>query len=89
MNSSVIKKLEIDFEIELENEKTSTLLYNALKLESRQNPNERARASLEVYRNILKLKIIAQDSISARAAINSFLKWINLSLQLINKIEEN
>jgi KEOPS complex subunit Pcc1 len=89
MNSSDIKKLDVDFEIELEDEKTSTLLYNALKLESKQNPNERAKTSLEVCGNILKLKILAQDSISARAAINSFLKWINLSTQLINQIEED
>jgi KEOPS complex subunit Pcc1 len=89
MNSSFIKKLDVDFEIELEDEKKSTLLYNALKLESKQNPNERAKTSLEVFGNILKLRIIAQDSISARAAINSFLKWINLSTQLINQMEED
>lgn len=88
MNSTTIKGLEVFFEIELEDDKTSKLLYEALKLESKSNPNERANATLEVYNNILRLKIDAKDSISARAAINSFLKWINLSIQLIDQIRD-
>lgn len=84
---STIKRLEIDLEFEMENEKMSNLLYETLILESGYNPNDRAKASLEVHNNFLKLKIDAIDSISARAAINSFLKWINLSIQLINQVE--
>ncbi|MCG3225948.1 MAG: hypothetical protein H7645_03455 [Candidatus Heimdallarchaeota archaeon] len=87
MTNSIIKKLEIDFEFEMENEKMSSLLYETLKLESNYNPNDRAKTSLEVHKNVLKLKIDAMDSISARAAINSYLKWISLSIQLINQIE--
>jgi len=87
MKSSKIKRLEIDFEFEMENEKMSNLLYETLNLESKYNPNDRAITSLEVHENVLILKIDAMDSISARAAINSYLKWINLSIQLINQIE--
>ncbi|MHA1952763.1 MAG: KEOPS complex subunit Pcc1 [Candidatus Heimdallarchaeaceae archaeon] len=87
MKNPVIKRLEIDFEFEMENEKISNLLYETLILESNYNPNDRAKTSLEVHKNVLKLKINAMDSVSARAAINSYLKWINLSIQLINQIE--
>ncbi|MCG3222592.1 MAG: CTAG/PCC1 family protein [Candidatus Heimdallarchaeota archaeon] len=87
MKSSKIKRLEIDFEFKMENEKMSNLLYETLNLESKYNPNDRVITSLEVHENVLILKIDAMDSISARAAINSYLKWINLSIQLINQIE--
>lgn len=87
MKRSAIKKLEINFEFEMENEKMSNLLYANLKIESNYNLNDRAKASLEVHKNVLKLKIKSVDSISVRAAINSYLKWINLSIQLINQIE--
>ena len=86
MTNSIIKRLEIDFEFEMENEQRSNLLYETLKLESNYNPNDRAKTNLEVHENVLKLRIDAMDSISARAAINSYLKWINLSIQLINQI---
>ena len=78
---STIKKIEINFEFEMENEHLSNLLFKTLDLESSYNPNERATASLDLRDNTLLLHINAQDSVSARAAINSFLKWINLSLQ--------
>ena len=87
MTNSIIKRIEIDFEFEMENEQRSNLLYETLKLESNYNPNDRAKTNLEVHENVLKLRIDAMDSISARAAINSYLKWINLSIQLINQIE--
>ena len=87
MSNLTIKGLEINLELELESEKMSNLLYEALNLESNYNPNDRAKANLSVFNNVLKLKIDAMDSVSARAAINSFLKWINLSIQLINQIE--
>jgi tRNA threonylcarbamoyladenosine modification (KEOPS) complex Pcc1 subunit len=87
MKKTAIKKLDIDFEFEMEDEKISNLLYENLNLESNSNPNDRAKSSLEVHKNVLKLKINAMDSISARAAINSYLKWINLSIELINQIE--
>ena len=77
----------MDFKFEMENERIGNLLFRTLKLESTYNPNERAIASLDIQDNILLLKIDAQDSVSARASINSFLKWINLSLQLIDQIE--
>lgn len=70
--------------IKLEDENTCDMLYDALVLESTYNPNERAQADLGKDRDTLILRINAKDSISARASINSFMKWINLSLQIIS-----
>jgi len=79
----MIDKIEMDFQFKFKNEEICRLVFEALNLESDYNPNERAIASLEVQENILILKINAKDSVSARASVNSFLKWINLSLEII------
>ena len=85
MTEPSINSIEMLVNIKLEDENTCNLLYDAIALESTYNPNERAQADLEREKNTLILKINAKDSISARASINSFLKWINLSLQIISK----
>ena len=88
MNEQVIDHIEMVVNLELENEKICTLLYETLVLESGYNPNDRAQVSMEKESNKLILKILAKDSISARAAINSFMKWINVSLQIISITDE-
>lgn len=84
MSGHTIDCIEMMVNIKLEDENTCDLLYDALVLESTYNPNERAQADLEKDNDTLILKINAKDSISARASINSFMKWINLSLQIIS-----
>ena len=84
MNEHTIDCIEMMVNIKLEDKNTCELLYDALVLESTYNPNERAQANLEKDGDTLILKIDANDSISARASINSFMKWINLSLQIIS-----
>jgi tRNA threonylcarbamoyladenosine modification (KEOPS) complex Pcc1 subunit len=86
---STIKSIEIVFEFEMEDKILCNLLFKTLNLEASYNPNERAKPSLDIRDNILILRISALDSISARAAINSYLKWVNLSLQLIDQMENN
>jgi KEOPS complex subunit Pcc1 len=84
----MIEKIIMDFRFEFENEEICQMVYDALNLESDYNPNERANASLEFQKKILILKINAKDSISARASVNSFLKWINLSLEVLPQEKE-
>ena len=84
MKEQSIDCIEVLVNIKLEDENTCNLLYDAIALESSYNPNERAQADLERKKDTLILKINAKDSISARASVNSFLKWINLSLQIIS-----
>ena len=84
MTEQSIDCIEMLVNIRLEDEITCNLLFDAIALESSYNPNERAQADLMREKDMLILKIKAKDSISARASINSFLKWMNLSLQIIS-----
>ena len=84
MTEQSIDCIEMLVNIKLEDEITCNLLFDAIALESSYNPNERAQADLVKEKDMLILKIKAKDLISARASINSFLKWMNLSLQIIS-----
>ena len=87
MSLQAINSISITVEIQVSNSQTCNLLYEALVLESGYNPNDRSQANLTLDNNRLILEINAKDSVSARASINSFIKWINLSLQIISMTE--
>ncbi|MHA1482761.1 MAG: KEOPS complex subunit Pcc1 [Candidatus Heimdallarchaeaceae archaeon] len=87
MSSLSINSISMTVKIHVTDNQTCNLLYEALVLESGHNPNDRAQANLTVDNNFLILEINAKDPVSARASINSFMKWINLSLQIISMTE--
>ncbi len=84
MSLQSINSICMTVKIQVSDNQTCNFLYDALVLESGYNPNDRAQANLMVDNNCLILEINAKDSVSARASINSFMKWINLSLQIIS-----
>jgi len=88
MSLQSINSICMTVKIQVSDNQTCNFLYDALVIESGYNPNDRAQANLMVDNNCLILEINAKDSVSARASINSFMKWINLSLQIIS-ITEN
>ena len=89
MRVQAINSIDMTLKFQLSDSKTCNLLYDALALESGYNPNDRAQAQLKIYNNLLILEIHAKDPISARASINSFMKWIDLSLQIISITGKN
>jgi len=87
MKNEIIRKIEMTVELSFDDQKTTNLVFNTLLLESDYNPNERAQVNLENKGKSILLTINANDTTSARAVINSFLKWINLSIELISLTE--
>ena len=87
MNHMVINKIKISMKFNFEDENISKQIYDSLMLESGYDPNERATTTIELENSELIVNIEATDSVSARAASNSFLKWINLSEQLLEYVD--
>ena len=73
---------------QFENQQITQKIYDSLILESKYDPNERAKATITLEEKNLIIIIDAKDSVSARAASNSFLKWVNLSEQILDFVEE-
>ena len=87
MNHMIINKIKISMKFNFEDENISKQIYDSLMLESGYDPNERATTTIELENSELIVNIEAADSVSARAASNSFLKWINLSEQLLEYVD--
>jgi len=47
------------------------------------SPSERTETEIKCKDNLLIIKIIAMDSTSFRASLNSYLRWIDLSKQVL------
>ncbi len=83
----IIDRLSINLEIEFDNNEILEVIYSSIIVETSNNINDRAKASIHIKDNkTLSLNILANDTISARAAINSYLKWINLSLKIVESL---
>lgn len=70
--------------IELEFGPLAGKVHEALKPELRASPSDRSTISLAVEGSLLKLFIEAEDVISLRAAINTWLRLIKIAEEMVN-----
>jgi KEOPS complex subunit Pcc1 len=70
-------------EIEFENAKNAMFIFKSIKPEIHYYPSERSLINLEIDGQILKLKIHSKDTPSFRASLNSYLRWIILSKEIL------
>jgi KEOPS complex subunit Pcc1 len=70
--------------IELEFGHLTGKVYEALKPELQASPSERSRVGLKEEGGLLKLFIEAEDVISLRAALNTWLRLIKIAEEMVN-----
>ena len=61
---------------------TAKILARALKPEAASIASKRARVSIEPTERGLRMVIEADDATAMRAAVNSFLRWLDAALQV-------
>ena len=88
IQEKTISNIDILFKIKLSDVEICNQIYSNLLLETDFDSNERSVATIEKQDSTLILRINAKDSISARATVNSYLKWIDLSFQLMTYIKK-
>jgi len=59
-------------------------VYEALKPELQASPSERSRVELKEEGGLIKLFIEAEDVISLRAALNTWLRLIKIAEEMVN-----
>jgi len=64
----------------------STVL-NALTPEANAPLTRRAKIKLEKTDSFLFLKVEAEDTIALRATLNTYLRWINSTVNVMNAVE--
>jgi KEOPS complex subunit Pcc1 len=78
-----LKKADTRLEIEFKFQKEAEIVLSAIKPEINDSPSERTITEIKCHNNILTIDIKAQDSTSLRASINSYLRWVMLSQQVL------
>jgi KEOPS complex subunit Pcc1 len=78
-----LESVKAEFEIEFENPWEAEVILKSLEPEIASAPSQRSSTNLKLVNNKLKMEIDAADVTSLRAAINSYLRWIRLSYDVI------
>ncbi|MGA2677146.1 MAG: KEOPS complex subunit Pcc1 [Methanobacterium sp.] len=78
-----LESVKAEFEMEFENQWEAEVILKSLEPEIALAPSQRSFTNLKQMNNILKMEICATDVTSFRAAINSYLRWIRLSYDVL------
>lgn len=79
----MVNTIKIQMKFFLDNKDETTIIYNALVRETYYNPNNRAITKINQLENSIEIIVEAKDPVSARAAINSYLRWLELSQEIV------
>ncbi len=82
--SKFLEGVESEFEIEFENSRDAEIVIESIKPEIDGSPSDRTSVRVDINDNVLKIFIKAKDSTSFRASLNSYLRWIKLSKEVLN-----
>lgn len=79
----ILTGIETIFNIELEDSDEARIIYNSIRPEISYARNERSTTEIELDNNIIVIKILSKDVVSLRASINSYVRWIKLSSEIL------
>ncbi len=82
-DNKILNSIETVFTIELDNSHEAEIVYNSIKPEITYAHNERSISEIELDENIINIKIFSNDVVSLRASINSYVRWIKLSDEIL------
>lgn len=83
LENNILDNIETIFEVELENNHDAKIMYNSIKPELSFARNERSTTTIDINDNKIILIINSKDVVSLRASINSYVRWINLSNEIL------
>jgi KEOPS complex subunit Pcc1 len=84
-----LEGVETDLEIEFSCPEEAEIVLRSIKPEINGSPSDRTSVSVKINDSTLKIVIDAQDTASFRASLNSYLRWIKLSNEVINLKNES
>lgn len=67
---------------------TSGILEKALAPEALNPSSDRVKVTIERTTGGLKLEVFADDTVSARAALNSYLRWMDTALKTVALVRD-
>ncbi len=84
---NALNSLEATVELKVDSEQESRVIFESLSPELESSPSSRATMKMDREGSTLYLKIHARDAPSFRASLNSSIRWIILSLEMLNLLK--
>ncbi|MGB9838424.1 KEOPS complex subunit Pcc1 [Methanothermobacter sp.] len=81
-----LKRLQGFIDISTGNPESASVVYRAVKPEFMDSPSGRSSVSLDLEDDRITISISARDPASFRAALNSSLRWVRLSMDMMELI---
>ncbi len=88
LEDTPLEEVVSEIAIEFDDSKQAEVVYNSIILEFQTAPDYRSSMEIKLEDNIINISINAQDSTSFRASFNSAIKWVKLSLEINNLIND-
>lgn len=81
-------KAQAIIRLNFSSEKQLKVVLEALKPETKTPPTRRSKVQMKGEGNILTLNFRARDTSALRAAVNSYLRWILLTKNVLESVSE-
>jgi KEOPS complex subunit Pcc1 len=89
LSPNILVGVESEIEIEFENPDEANIVLGSIKPEISGSPSDRTSVNIDTYQSTLRITIEAQDNASFRASLNSYLRWIKLSSEILSLRKED
>ncbi len=83
VEEKILNSIETVFDIELDNKHDAEIVYNSIRPELSYARNERSTTEIELKDRNIIITIHSNDVVSLRASINSYVRWIKLSTEIL------
>ena len=84
VEKSILESIETEFRVDLDSVHDAEIVYNSIKPEISYEGNERSVSKIRLDDKSIVINIFSKDIVSLRASMNSYIRWINLSLEILN-----
>lgn len=74
--------------VPIPNKRQAEIIYKALEPEIEKTTFGRSKASLDRKEALLVLRIKAKDTVALRASVNTYLRWTNSMINVLQKLEK-
>lgn len=82
-------KAKATVHLQFSSEKRLTVLINALMPEASRPATKRSKVMLTRDSTFLVLAVEATDTVALRATMNAYLRWINLTVSVLDALERS
>lgn len=89
IQNTPLKSVESEIEIVLDSNLQAQVVFTSVNPEIISSPSQRSSMEMLVKGKSIFLKIKSKDSASFRASLNSSIKWIMLSLDILDLQKED